>query len=371
MVANSFVQQYQSAQSGNWGDLTTWQTWDGTNWIPATSVPDSTSPVLVTVVSPHNVTVAATVAVRNVTVNSGATLTSGTSCGTLYITNEGMTVNGELNLTGTVASAAPFSIALTTGTLTIGSTGVVNYNQTAATTTKGALPIATWQTGSTLNIYSTGGPAATGWNSGTAQNFYNVNWNCPNMTANFGWGFINHTIGGTFTVLNTNVGRMQFFGGASGTLNIMGDFIVSGTANATVNGTSAATNDTLNIYGKVNINTTGNFSVSRGSQAGVGTSILNFYSDSVKIAPHIMQNSNSAGAKFVFKKNGTQYFYLSPDSVAGNALPFQADTGSTVVLISPVNITTLYLNGGKFISTLSKSSHTWLVESMAIYSYKW
>ena len=87
----------------------------------------------------------------------------------------------------------------------------------------------------------------------------------------------------------------------------MGDLIVSGASNATVNGTSSVTYDTINVYGKVNVNTTGNFSISRGSQGGSGTSILNFYGDSVKIIAGAMHNSNSAGGKFVFKKNGVQY----------------------------------------------------------------
>ena len=63
------IGDFRSAQTGNWGDLTTWQTWDGSGWVAATSTPDSLSPAVVAIVSPHNVTVAATVAVRNVTVN--------------------------------------------------------------------------------------------------------------------------------------------------------------------------------------------------------------------------------------------------------------------------------------------------------------
>ena len=68
------------------------------------------------------------------------------------------------------------------------------------------------------------------------------------MTANFGWGFTNHTIGGSFTILSTNVGRVQFFGGSSGTLNIMGNFIISGASNATVNGTKLQVQTILSIF---------------------------------------------------------------------------------------------------------------------------
>jgi len=80
------------------------------------------------------------------------------------------------------------------------------------------------------------------------------------MTGSFGWGFTASTVGGTVSILNTNTGRLQFFGGSSGTLNIMGNFIVSGASGATINGSSTGgTFDTINVYGKVNVNTTGNF----------------------------------------------------------------------------------------------------------------
>jgi hypothetical protein len=346
---------YQSAASGNWGDLATWQTWNGSAWVAATSIPDSTSSALVTVLSPHNVTVAATIGVRNVLVNAGASVTVSGGTVILYIALEGMTVNGILTLSGNVPTAAPFSITKTTGTLIIGNGGVVNYNQSGASTSdKGALPTATWQTGSTLNVNSTGGIAATGWNAGGGQNFYNINWNCLLMTGSFGWGFTASTVGGTVSILNTNTGRLQFFGGSSGTLNIMGNFIVSGASGATINGSSTGgTFDTINVYGKVNVNTTGNFSVSRGSQGGTGKSIFNFYGDSVKIIAGAMNNSTTLadGAKFIFKKNGTQFFTLTPTAVTGNALPIEVDAGSTVVLTSPVNVTTLYLNGGVIVSS--------------------
>jgi hypothetical protein len=344
---------FRSVQNGNWGDLTTWQTYNGSSWIPASTIPDSTSSVAITILNPHNVTVAATIGVRNVTVDAGATITAVGDSVILYITAEGMTVNGSLTLSGNVPTAAPFTISKTTGTLTIGNSGIVNYNQTG--TTKPALPSAIWLAGATLNVNSIGLVSSTGWNAGGNQNFSNINWNVPTQTGSFGWGFTNSTVSGTIAILNTNSGRVQFFGGSSGTLNIMGDLIVSGPANATNNGTSSGTNDTLNIYGNVNVNTTGNFSLSRGSQSGVGTAIWNFYGDSVKIIAGTMQNSNTTpdGAKFIFKKNGTQYFTLVPTALSGNATPIEIGAGAAVSLLSPVNVTTLYLSGGIIASSAS------------------
>ena len=39
---------FRSAQSGNWGDLTTWQTWSGSGWVAASTTPDSTTSAVVT-----------------------------------------------------------------------------------------------------------------------------------------------------------------------------------------------------------------------------------------------------------------------------------------------------------------------------------
>jgi hypothetical protein len=364
---------FRSAGSGTWATLGTWQTWNGSNWVAASSIPDSAlAPVtkVTTIRSPHNVTVDATIGVRKVTVDAGATVTVNGTPVVLYIATEGMTVNGTLTLVGEVPAAAPYSVTNTTGTLTIGNGGVVNYNQTSTTSaTKGGPPTATWQTGSTLNVNSIGGATASGFGTGNGQDFYNLNWDVATQ-GTFGWGF-NNTIGGTVKILRTGTaGRVQLFGGSDGTLNIMGDLIVSGAASLTSNGTSSVTHDTINLYGKLNVNTTGNFSVSRGSQGSkadstgdtTGTAIWNFYGDSVKIIAGTMNNSfktgggGGAGQRFVFKKSGTQYLTITPsptNDISGNITPIEVDAGTTVSLASPVNVTTLYLSGGMIVSSAS------------------
>ncbi|MDR3609494.1 MAG: hypothetical protein P4L27_02905, partial [Ignavibacteriaceae bacterium] len=353
---------FQSAGSGNWGTLATWQTWNGTSWVAATSIPDSniTTGLLVTVLSGHNVTVAATIGVSNVTINSGGTVTV-TAPAVLYITKSGMTVNGSLIIGGNAPTATPYTVTVTSGVLTVGGTGTVYYDQgAAATATKGALPNATWQTGSTLQVDSTGGATAASFGAGGGQNFYNLIWNVTNSSANFGLSLYTNTIGGNVSVLKTGTGRLQFFGSNPGTLKILGNLIVSGAANVTSQGSSTANiNDTIFVYGKVNVSTTGNFSVARGSQGGAtggtSTSIWNFLGDSVKIIAATMQNSDtgSSVAKFVFKKSGTQYLSISTTTASGNAFPIEVDAGTTVSLASPVNVTTLYLNGGIINSSAS------------------
>ena len=134
----------------------------------------------------------------------------------------------------------------------------------------------------------------------------------------------------------------------------MGDLIVSGAANATITGSSSATNDIINVYGNVDVNTTGDFSISRGSQGGTGTSFFNFYGD-VSIIAGTMQNFNATvdNSKFVFKKDGTQNFTFTPTTASGNFAPIEVDAGATVNLLSTVNVTNLYLNGGIIVSSAS------------------
>jgi len=371
---------FRSAQSGAWRTTTTWETYNGTSWVAASQYPDSNnilSANVVTILNTHNVTLLSdSVGVRNVIVNQGATLTldGGTLAGAkIYITQGSMTVNGTLTLTGVGNATAPYSVNRVVNpipaTITIGSTGVVNFNQTQSAAVKGGLPTATWLSGSTLNVNSTGGPAATGWGAGSGQDFYNLNWDVATQ-GTFGWGF-NNTIGGTVKILRTGTaGRVQLFGGSDGTLNIMGDLIVSGAASLTSNGTSSVTHDTINVYGNVNVNTTGNFSVSRGSQGSTddpltsvitGTAIWNFYGEYVNIIAGSMNNSFKSGGgggtnqKFVFKRIGTQYLSVTipSTSTTGNVFPMEVVAGTTVSLASTVNVTTLYLSGGMIVSSAS------------------
>ncbi len=351
------VGDYQSFQSGNWSDVNSWSRWDGTQWVnPAPSTPDSTQNVAVTILSGHNITVAASVGIGSLSVNSGGTLTlTCSSTSTIKIaTTAVITINGTFTIGGTVNAAAPYNVVYAsdgsnTGSIIVANGGIVNINATNSTSgVKGFIPTATWQTGSTLNINSLGGSSATGWGTGNSQNFYNINYGPAVGTGNFGWGFTNNTISGDFNVTATGTtGRLQLFGGSSGTLNILGQLKISGASNFTLNGTSSATNDTVNVIGDVSVNTTGNFSISRGSQGGVGTSIFNL-SGNVSITAGTMQNSNTTpdGAKFRFVKNGTQNLTIVPTTVSGNALPLEVSTNSNVNLLSSVNVTTLYLNGG-------------------------
>lgn len=238
-------------------------------------------------------------------------------------------------ITGTITDA---------GTLTIGggslafTTGTYNHKSNS-----GTIPVATWSTGSTCEI--TGITSATSLTNGTSQSFYNYVYNCPSQSSSFGAGLGGATINGSMTILSTGTGRLQCFGSTAGTLTILGNLIVSGSASATMNGTSSGgSTDTLYLHGNLDVNTTGNFSISRGSQAGTGLSIWNLMGDSVNIAAGAMSNSTTTGfganpgGRFRFVKGGTQYLSFSATTLGTNAAHMEIANGSTVQLISAVNL---------------------------------
>jgi hypothetical protein len=97
---------YRSKQSGNWNLTTTWERFDGTNWVNATVVPSSTDAVI-TITSTHQVTVSDARNADQVIVSTGATLTINvTSPFGAFTLNDGadydLSVDGALNISGTV-----------------------------------------------------------------------------------------------------------------------------------------------------------------------------------------------------------------------------------------------------------------------------
>jgi autotransporter-associated beta strand protein len=73
LITGAFAGDYQSASSGNWSAPGTWQTYNGFQWIAATTAPTSTNGV-VTIRNSHQVTNNASTTVDQVVVNTGGQL---------------------------------------------------------------------------------------------------------------------------------------------------------------------------------------------------------------------------------------------------------------------------------------------------------
>lgn len=387
---------YRTHQSGNWNDVNTWEQYDGSNWVnPAPNIPDSTNVSIgnvITILSGHNVTFTATDTLRNVVAAQGGTLTfSGNGASpVLYVAAPGITVNGTLTINGNVNTAAPYGITNLAGTMTVGSTGVVNINETAAATgTKGFLPTARWATGSTLNVNSIGGTAATGWGSGGSQDFANINYDVTfAATGNFGWGFgVGKVVNGDFVVMATNdgvkTGRLQLFGGSSGSVRINGNLIVTG-GYVTGSGTGTSkTFDTVYVMGNLKVTTggsTGGFAVDRGSHGSANDHsgvVWYLYGDSVVIATTStsggnLGNSNGQNStypyyldsRFVFARSGTQYAKIKPTNcTSANGLNFDVVNGAQVNIADTSYVIYLRLIDGKITSRAAPLLSGWYTGS--------
>jgi len=241
---------YQTANTGNWSAIATWQTWNGTSWVAASAAPSSsntTASNVVTILNGHTVTLDASVTANKIVINSGGTL-SVNNAGDLTLvhnTSPDLTVTGTLNLGNfhniNVSGAATIQM---NGTFTM-SSGTLN-----ATTTTGASSVTTvtgtntdknfganftnggtfhfqCNSGNTAGALLLNGPGLTftnatgavfdvevltdkGFGGGTANNF--VNNGTINMTTAF-----NLRISSTFT--NTGLIQGQLNGNVGGIIN--------------------------------------------------------------------------------------------------------------------------------------------------------
>ena len=219
---------YRSHQSGLWSDVNTWERNNGTSWIyPAPSAPTSTDSTIA-IQTGHTVEVSDSEYADQITVNTGGTLKID-SMKTLVVANG---TGVDLTVLGSLVNA---------GTLTIDSGAVLyvaNGGMYEHAQNGGTIPTASWSNGSLFRISGVRG--ATSFAGGTNQNFYNVEWNCPNQTGNTILGLGGDTLGGNFKVITTNTGQVCLFGNANSKMTINGDVIVQGGSFA-VQGRSART----------------------------------------------------------------------------------------------------------------------------------
>jgi Secretion system C-terminal sorting domain len=212
---------YRSTATGAWATVGTWERFNGATWIAATVAPTSAAANVITIRSPHTVTIGATASIDQVVVDAGSILSW--TLGTLTIANGvgvDLSVNGEFR-----DFRGATSITIVAGsTWTLNSTGTLRRN--------GAGSSNNWQ-----NSYD-GGISTIG---------ANTNWilertgtNNPSIT----------TIGafyGNLTIQNTAlywdpITTASWFTGASGFPTIKGNFDIGGTGSAGVAFTSNNTN---------------------------------------------------------------------------------------------------------------------------------
>ena len=282
-----FSQTIQSSGvgSGNWNDLL--------SWTPNT-VPTSANSTAIIINNGHTITLTAIATIDQTTINSGGTLiinsgitltlgggtgdeltvSSGgtiTNNGTIAfggIPNRTVVLNGTFNNNGVLSGVTAAKLSFTSGS---------NYFHQFAD--GGAIPSATWNAASTVNIvgYTSGNfNPPTGLN----QTFGNFIWNAPAQDVAISLDGLLTSINGSFTVTDTGTDVLYYsLGGAGGTMNIGGSLNVTGGVLGWTSGDAGPS--TLNISGNLNfssgytqladdqnlsINVIGNFSVSGDAQ---------------------------------------------------------------------------------------------------------
>lgn len=283
---------------GEWSSPTTWV---------GGVVPNSADTVAI--VGNDSVYVSTAAAAALLSVQSGAKLA-------LYakLTLDSLALSGK---------AAVYADTLNAARMNVGATGVYEHALNG-----GRIPTGVWAAGSTFLVtgITTSSP------SNGNQNFHHVIWNSPGQTANLNLGWNRNIIGGNVTIQNTGSGRWQMCAPAvndSAIVTIMGN-VVQSAGQFTTNGTSNGnTFIVINHQGHINVSG-GNFSISRGSQGGTGTAVWNLLNGNFTMANATTQNSNAAGARFVFARAGTQTLSLSNVTFAGGGLPITVNAGTSL-----------------------------------------
>ncbi|MFN8285727.1 MAG: T9SS type A sorting domain-containing protein [Chitinophagales bacterium] len=334
---------YRSTGTGAWSSLSTWEVSSDINFISpapitATVAPNDVNSDGIFIKSGDNVSLTASTNADDITVDGTLTVVSavgitiGNGNGTAAAD---MIVNGTIVNSGSLLFNRPGSLIQVNGTITNNSGGVVTG--TAATLnfasgstfnhalTGGAIPIATWNANSLINVTGIVAAAPTGI---SGQILGKLTWNCSGQTAALSMAIVaTTTFGGDFTVVNTGTGSL-ILSGATTTVNMNGDLIVQGGTLNLNNGTSTVT--TLNLGGNFN-QTAGTITVTGTSPQSLNfTGVGKTYSQSGTFTNTLVDPTVGVGASLTlnspysvpairtFTVNGALYCGNNIISGAGN-----------------------------------------------------
>ncbi|TDO23165.1 T9SS type A sorting domain-containing protein [Pedobacter duraquae] len=372
---------YRSARTGNWNGTNTWERslLALTGYSATSTPPSSANATAIEIQAGHVVTVTATTDGKEVTVNGTLTINPSitfTIVDVIIVDDFTVSSTGTLNVNGTLQN--PGGTAVINGTATVGATGIfnntapgtVNFNansstningvlsnnatitSTAATlnfnnggsyvhqytTTAGAVPIATWNDGSTCEFrgYTTSGTVAANLN----QSLYNVRWNCASQSVPIQVNSASGSIRGDLIVNTSGSSNISFSGY---TFTAQRDYLQTG---GTVNLTSTTGNTTMNI-GR-------NFSQSAGTlnlTTGTGNAIYNVAGNFTMTGGTLNKGTGAGTGNFNFNGTTRQIFTksLPATAVITGALNFTVNANAIV------DFNTSILDGSTGTFTLSST----------------
>ncbi len=378
---------YRSINSGNWNSTSTWESFNGTSWVAASSTPTNSNGVI-SIRTGNTVTVSANVTADEITIDAGGTLTI-SSGKTLTVANNtsgvDLTVNGTLTIFGTMTNQGSSSTIIS-GLVILKSGGTNNYAGSSNITINsggrycsedngfttsaniwvinsggvyqhnvdgGSIPQATWNTNSSCEV--TGIVSTKPGN--LDQSFYNFTWNSTGQTSVENLSGKLENISGDFYCISTGTGKIRLsqienytmnIGGnyyhQGGTLfattkstscfiNISGNFIqTSGTfAGTDVNQYSGQGSPEMNVYGDFSISS-GTFDMSQytSNTSNNGIMNLNLFGNLIQSGGTITETATNTGeGNIYFAKTGIQYFTKTGGNI-NNLVHCLINSGSTV-----------------------------------------
>jgi hypothetical protein len=156
---------FRTAESGNWNSISSWQFFDGTDWINAASIPTASTAGFILIRQNHTVTITASVTIDQTIIEYGGKLVL--SGGTLTLANGEGT---DLLILGIYERISSTSISLSTSaTAVCGVTGTYIHNNEG-----GIIPIMSWQDGSLLHIKKSSFSTSIAGDNHLVQSFWDV-----------------------------------------------------------------------------------------------------------------------------------------------------------------------------------------------------
>ena len=327
--------KYRSKQTGNWNDFNSWQVDTGTGFVDAISGQTPTSSDdTIQIRSGHIITVTASVATDQTTVDSGGQITIASS-NTLTVNNGAGT---DLSDAGTILNSGTLTIT-SGGTWAVTATGTFIHNAIsgiatplnsatldAASTfiyrgssTLGITPSISGRTYGNLTLESSSGlwsPTASGSNPLTINGSLSI--------GNSGGGTVSYNMGG-YTGATTVSGGTTV--GSSGTLTLGGTAFTMNAGTLTVNGTfdqgasTDLTADTVSVGsgGTLKNLGTGDLKVGAGGVSNAGTINFNAGGGSCGDADGIVITSSSPGTQRTWSGSGT--FSMTDVAVSDQKTP--------------------------------------------------
>jgi len=238
---------------------------------------------------------------------------------TLSIDSTGSLTVVEGSVDGTIVNSGELIVE---EDLEFGATAVYEHARNG-----GSVPSGIWSEGSTALITGVIDEAP----DNRGQEYHHLVFNTPDQLSNLHMSLNDATIGGDITVINTGLARWYLTSASTedtATVSIMGDVFVED-GQFSVQGTgNALTTFVVHHYGDIDV-TGGNFSISRGSQGGTGTTTWYLHEGDFSMSGARTQNSNSNNAMFVFDKDGVQQLILGEENQIDN-LPVEVSSGTTL-----------------------------------------